>query len=155
MGEYIRSRLPDPVTFFESEGLPVTGTGKWRTTSCQFHDGSDSMRINTESGGWVCMACGEKGGDVLAYVMRKHGLEFVEAARVLGAYVDDAQPHRGSMRPTTLSARDAMAVIAIELYVVAIVIANIRKGVIPSDADWERFLDGAGRIIRLESEFAS
>lgn len=155
MGEFIRERLPDPISYFDLEGLPLKGRGKWRTTRCAFHGGGDSMRINTESGGWVCMACGEKGGDVLAYAMRKHGMEFVEAARMLGAYVDDDRPHRGPVQAMTLSARDAMAVIAFELYVITLVIADIRKGVIPSDADWQRFLESAGRIIRLESEYAS
>ena len=155
MGEFVRERLPVPISYFESEGLTLIGPGKWKTTACEFHDGSDSMRVNTESGGWMCMACFEKGRDVLAYARRKHGLDFVEAARMLGAYLDDDRPHRGPMQATALSARDAMAITAIELYVITLVIADIRKGVIPSDADWERFLDGAGRIIRLESEFAT
>ena len=74
---------------------------------------------------------------------------------MLGAYLDDDKPHRGPGQATTLSARDAMAVIAFELYVIALVIADIRKGVIPSDPDWQRFLESAGRIIRLESECAA
>lgn len=155
VGEFIRERLPDPINYFESEGLTLTGPGKWKTTRCDFHDGSDSMRVNTESGGWVCMACGEKGRDVMAYTMRRHGLDFVEAARMLEAYLDDDMPHRGPERPATISARDAMAVVAFELYVITLVIADIRKGLIPSDADWQRFLESAGRVIRLESEYAS
>ena len=155
MGEFIRERLPDATSYFESEGLALTGPGKWKTTRCEFHDGSDSMRVNTESGGWVCMACGEKGGDVLAYAMRRHGLEFIEAARMLGAYVDDYKPHCGPAQPTTLSARDAMAVVAFEIVVLMIVIADIYKGLIPSDADWQRFIEGAGRIQTLAAEYAS
>lgn len=27
------------------------------------------MRINVESGGWICMACNARGGDVVAYRM--------------------------------------------------------------------------------------
>jgi hypothetical protein len=155
MGELIRERMPEPVSYFEGEGLPLTGRGNWRTTGCEFHGGSDSMRVKVESGAWVCMACGEKGGDVLAYAMRRYDLGFVAAARMLGAYSDDGKPHRGSMQATTLSARDAMEVIAIELYVLTVVIADIRKGLIPSDADWQRFIDGAGRIIRLQAEYAA
>ena len=85
MGNFIRDHLPDPISYFEAEGLALRGPGKWRTTRCEFHDGSDSMRVSTETGGWVCMACGEKGSDVMAYAMRRHGLEFVEAARREGA----------------------------------------------------------------------
>jgi CHC2 zinc finger len=153
VGEYIRDRLPDPATYFEGEGFPLRGPGKWKTTRCEFHDGSDSMRVNTKSGGWVCMACGEKGGDVLSYSMRLHGLDFVQAARLLGAYVDDDKPHRGTAQPTTLSARDAMGVIAFELNVLVVVISGIRRGLIPSDGDWERFLVSAGRIQMLAAEY--
>ena len=149
MGEFIRGRLPEPVVFYESEGLPLKGRGKLKTTRCAFHDGSDSMRINTESGAWVCMACGEKGGDVLAYAMRRHGLEFVQAARSLGAFVDDGKPYIGPNKPTTLPALDAMEVAAFELLVAVQVIAGIRRGEIPTDADWARFLSAAGRIDAL------
>ena len=155
MGEFIRDRLPDPVSYFvDSEGLQLTGRGKWRTSRCQFHDGSDSMRINTESGAWVCMACGIKGGDVLAYAMERHALGFVEAARSLGAYVDDGQWHQGVMKATTLSARDAMAVTALELLVLFVVISDVRAGLVPSEGDWSRFLQGAGRIQALAMEYA-
>lgn len=44
-----RDRLPDPRAFFDREGLALKGSGKWRTTRCDFHDGSDSMRVNVES----------------------------------------------------------------------------------------------------------
>ena len=62
MGEFIKDRLPDPVPYYESEGLVLKGRGKWRPTECRFHGSRDSMRINTETGGFVCMAaCGAKG----------------------------------------------------------------------------------------------
>ena len=90
-----RRNLPDPISYYESEGLKLTSRGKWRTTACQFHGGSDSMRINTETGAFACMAgCGARGGDVLAYHMAQHGLEFVEAAKALGAWIDDGRPAR-------------------------------------------------------------
>ena len=61
-----RDALPEPIGYFEGMGLNLRGPGKWKTTRCEFHGGSDSMRVNTSSGAWVCMACGAKGGDVLA-----------------------------------------------------------------------------------------
>ena len=149
MGEYIRDRLPDPVSFFESEGLTLKGKGKWRTTQCAFHGGSDSMRVNTETGGWVCMSCHERGGDVLAYLMKAHGLGFVQAARSLGAFVDDGEPYLGKNKPTTLPPRDAMDLAALELLVATVVISGIRRGEIPTDDDWARFLSAAGRIDAL------
>lgn len=146
MGEFIRDRLPDPISYFEVEGLALRGPGKWKTTRCEFHDGSDSMRVNTETGGWVCMACGEKGGDVLAYSMRRHGLKFVEAARTLGAYVDDGKPHRGSVKPAGLPMRDCMTVIAFELVVFSIIVSDLRRGIAPSEADMLRLWQAVGRI---------
>lgn len=87
-----RTRLPDPEGFYLAAGLELTGRGRWRTTRCEFHGGSDSMRINLQSGAFVCMAgCGAKGGDVLAYRMAAAGEDFQTAARALGAWVDDGQ----------------------------------------------------------------
>jgi hypothetical protein len=100
------------------------------------------------------MACGMKGGDVLAYVMERYALGFVEAARSLGAYVDDGKWHQGVIKATTLSARDAMAVTALELLVLTVVISGTKAGVIPSESDWSRFLQSAGRIEALAMEFA-
>ncbi len=88
-----RNLLPDPTSYFESEGLKLAGprSAKWKTTRCEFH-GGNSMRINVASGWWRCMNCDEHGGDVLAYHMQAHGLEFIEAAKALGAWVDDGKP---------------------------------------------------------------
>ena len=148
-----RDRLPDPANYFDGEGLRLIGPGKWKTTHCVFHDGSDSMRVNVESGGWCCMACGAKGGDVLAYQMQRHGQEFANAARALGAWVDDGKPRRVDERPRTLSPRAALEVVAFELTVLWVVLSDARRGLLPNDADWHRFLVGSGRIEQLVSEY--
>lgn len=152
MGEFVRDRLPDPVGYFEEQGLALTGRGKWRTARCEFHDGSDSMRINTESGGWCCMACGVHGGDVLAYHMQAHGLDFVDAARALGAYTDDGKPHRGPVKPAGLSPRAALEIIASEALLVAVAAGNLARGVALTDQDRRRLLQAAGRIDLVASE---
>lgn len=154
MGEFIRDRLPDPASYFESEGLTLNGAGKWRTTRCEFHGGSDSMRVNTETGGWCCMNCGAK-GDLLGHHMQKHGLEFVEAARALGAYVEDNGPHRGSDKPLGLSAREAIQVASFELTVAMVVMADTRAGLIPSDDDWQRFIMCCARVEAVAAEYRS
>ena len=71
MGEFKRELLPDPVSLFEAEGLTLSGRGVWRTTRCDFHGGSDSMRVKTSNGAWRCMACDAKGGDVVDFVMQR------------------------------------------------------------------------------------
>lgn len=153
MGEFIRDRLPDPVSYFEGEGLTLHGPGKWKSALCVFHgDKNPSMRINTETGAWVCMSCGEKGGDVLAFHMQRHVLEFVEAARALGAYVDDGKPHRGPAKPMTLSARAALDVLSFEASLAAVAASNVANGVTLTDADRARLLQAAGRIQRIADE---
>lgn len=147
-----RERLPEPVSYFEGEGLTLRGRGRWRTAGCLFHGGSDSMRINVESGAFVCMAgCGASGGDVIGYHMQRHGVDFVEAARALGAWADDGAP---PPRPRAFSARDALSVIEPELLVAQLVIGDARHGITPNDDDWQRFLAAAGRIDRIAAEAA-
>jgi hypothetical protein len=154
MGEFHKDRLPDAAEYFDLLGLKMTGRGKWRTTSCEWHGGSDSMRVNVESGAWRCMNCGVHGGDILAYHMQRHGLDFVDAAKALGAWVDDGTPHERRDRPRSFSARDALEVIEPELNVCLIVIADARNGITPTPDDWNRFLQAAGRIQAIAGEAA-
>lgn len=153
MGEFLRDRLPEPAAFFESEGLKPIGHGEWRTTRCDFHDGSDSMRLNIKSGAWVCMSCGTKGGDVLAYAMQHRGLSFVQAATALGAFVENGKPYAWRDAPRAFSARDALEVIALELPHTLVIISDLRRGVIPSEAAWDRWLHGAGQLQAIAQEF--
>ena len=155
MGEFIRDRLPDAVEYFDSEGVLLRGPGRWKTGPCHFHGGSDSLRVNVQSGGWCCMACGIKGGDVLAYAMQRHRLDFVEAARSLGAYIDDDKPHRGPIKKASLPARDAMEVAAEAMRVAFVVICDIKAGLIPSETDWHQFIEIAGQIDALAQEYRS
>lgn len=153
---FMRDRLPETISYFESEGLRLIGprNAKWLTTECRFHGGSDSLRTNLSSGAWVCMACGEKGGDVLAYHMKMYGLEFVQAAQALGAWVEDGKPHR-PFRPTALSPRAALDVLGVESTVVAILACDLSKGKALLDTDRERLLLSASRIRKITGEFAS
>lgn len=148
-----RNLLPDPVSYFAGQGLTLAGRGKWRTTACQFHDGSDSMRINTASGGWVCMSCDMHGGNVLDYHLQVHGLEFVDAVRQLGAWVDDGKP-LAQYKPTPLSPRAAIQALAFESNLVAVAAGNVAQGVMLSDLDRMRLMVAAGRIARIAEAFA-
>lgn len=81
-----RDRLPEPVQYWEREGVRLSGAGTWRSALCPFHDDHNpSLRVNADTGAFKCMACGAKGGDVLAFHRMRHGLSFVQAARDLGA----------------------------------------------------------------------
>ena len=148
-----RNLLPDPALYFDGEGLSLVGRGKWRTTACIFHGGSDSMRVNTASGGWCCMACGQHGGDVLAYHMQAHEVDFITAARALGAWVDDGRPPP-TTKPTTLPARQALEVLNVEANLVAIAAGNVANGVVLTEADRQRLFTAAARIHTIAREFS-
>lgn len=143
-----RQALPEAQSYFEQRSYVLTGKGRWRTTRCDFHGGSDSMRVNVRSGGWCCMACGAKGGDVLAFHMQINGMEFVDAARDLGAWAGDAAP--APWRAAAgLSSRDALELAAFEMKVALVVMSDARRGVLVAEPDWQRFLSAVGRVERL------
>lgn len=82
-----RNLLPPPAKYFQSQGLKISGGGAWKNALCPFHnDTKPSLRVRLDTGGFRCMVCGAKGGDVLAFHMRRHGLRFQEAVRQLGAW---------------------------------------------------------------------
>jgi DNA primase len=87
MAQFARESLPTPAAYFARERVELVGRGQWRSAVCPFHeDKRPSLRVNIETGGYRCMACGAKGGDVLAFHRARHGLSFVQAARDLGVW---------------------------------------------------------------------
>ena len=82
-----RELLPNPSIYYaQALGVPGKRSG-WRTVRCPFHDDKHaSLSVNVESGRFRCHACGAKGGDVLAFHRRRHGLDFKAAAKELGAW---------------------------------------------------------------------
>jgi CHC2 zinc finger len=148
-----RELLPDPVSYFEGQDLRLKGPGNWKTTRCVFHDGSDSMRVNTKTGGWCCMACGAKGGDVLSFHMRAYGLEFVSAAKAIGCWFDDGKPVK-PQKPAPLPPRQALQVIGFEATLTAIAAGNVARGVALTDVDLARVMAACNRITRLVEAYA-
>ena len=152
---FIRENLPTPVSYFENFGLILKGlrSAKWKTAACNFHGGSDSMRVNVASGAWVCMSCGEKGGDVLAYEIAVGGADFVAAAKAIGPWADDGKPYK-PQKPLPLSPRSALSAVAFEAALTAISAGNIAKSVLLTDTDRSRLMTAAGRINQLMEVFA-
>lgn len=154
MGKFDKNALPEPLSYFEAEGVKLQSRGKWRTAACTFHGGSDSMRINTATGAWVCMAgCGARGGDVLAYHMALHGLDFITAAKALGAWIDDGSPNKPH-RPRPLPAIEAIRLLAFESNLTAIAAGNIANGVALTNIDLARVFVAAQRITKIQELFA-
>lgn len=147
---FARDRLPDPQQFFEDEGLKLDGRGKWRTTECVFHGGSDSMRVNVDSGAWVCMACGEKGGDVLSFLMARYGVEFVDACKLLGCW--DESRKSTQVKPAPFSYRAALEVLRFDALHLAVYGSNVANGTAPTDRDRKAALEAAGRIEFIAGE---
>lgn len=152
---YDRNRLPDPTAYFEDRGHKLSGPAraKWKTTTCTFHGGGDSMRVNTATGAWVCMSCDAKGGDVLSYEMQHAGLNFVEAAKAVGAWVDDGKPQKHH-KATTLTPRNALEVLGFEATLCAVAAGNLAAGLQLSNVDRARLLVCCKRITRLVEDFA-
>lgn len=156
MGKFLRDNLPEPASYFEGEGHPLVGpkSAKWKTTACHFHGGSDSMRVNVTSGAYVCMAgCGAKGGDVVAYHMAAHGLDFIDAAKALGCWLEDGQPNM-PQRPKPLSATQAIQVLKFESTLAAVAAGNIAHGIHLTDVDRARLNVAAQRIQAVLGVFA-
>lgn len=151
-GEFHRDRLPDWPTYAASQGLQLVGAGKWCTTRCDFHeDRSPSLRVNTASGGWCCMSCGESGGDTLAHYMRKTGKAFIEAARDLGAWTDGGKVFGFTPSPSALPASDALTLVYHDAMLIWVAAANLANGVALSDQD-RADLGAAARRILLAYE---
>lgn len=156
MGEFKREQLPEPADYYTAAaGLVLSGPprAKVKTTRCEFHDGSDSMRIFMATGGFVCMNCGAKGGDVLAYHMAAHGLDFITAAKALGAWHDDGKPSK-PQRPKPIPATAAIQVLAFESNLAAVAAGNLAQGVTLTDNDRARLLVAARRIQHVAEVFA-
>ena len=90
LGHIDRSLLPNPAEFYARELGTLKGAGPWKTALCPFHqDTKPSLSVRLETGAYHCHACGEGGGDVLAFHRRKTGQSFIDACRALGCWVED------------------------------------------------------------------
>ena len=145
-----RNRLPDPKTYFEGQGLALSKGSKWVTSECIFHGGSDSMRINLETGAFVCMAaCGAKGGDIISYHRAVHKDDFVSACKELGCWVNDGKTPLKAPRPSPLPLRDALTILEFETLLVAGSASSMGQGYVLTDRDKKRLIDAASRIQKI------
>ena len=122
----------------------VHGKGKWFTLACLFHSGSDSMRVNTESGGWCCMACDAKGGDSIAFLSELEGIGVVEAAKKLGCWTEDGRPP--PTKPASFNARQALEVLASETNIVVVTALSVAAGHPLTQVDKDRLVQAARRV---------
>ncbi len=85
--KFQKNKLPDPVSYLEKNGLTLIGKGEWRSAICPFHkDTEPSVRVRIENGAFKCLACGEKGGDIITFHQKRFGLSFKDACIALGVW---------------------------------------------------------------------
>ena len=84
-----RESLPTPIQYLKERNLlPRSSHGDWVAITCPAHKGGDektpSLRVQIVDGHFKCLACGVKGGDVLALHRLITGVGFLDAVRELG-----------------------------------------------------------------------
>jgi hypothetical protein len=84
---YRRDLLPDPTDYYPKHLDQLHVRGDWANACCPFHqDRNPSLSVSLTHGGFICHGCGVRGGDVLAFHMRLKAMDFVAAAKDLGAW---------------------------------------------------------------------
>jgi len=88
-GRFRPELLPSPALFYRNElrrmGRP--NHRGWAHALCPFHpDKHPSLAVNLNTGGFYCFSCGEKGGDIVDFVMKRDGFSFKVAVQSLGAW---------------------------------------------------------------------
>src|SRR5438128_12353476 len=65
--------------------VATTRGGEW-AGPCPFCGGRDRFRVQPEKGLWFCRQCSPDGRwqDAIAFVMKRDGVPFAEACRILG-----------------------------------------------------------------------
>lgn len=85
--KFSRLRLPNAFAFYQKNFKKMTGHGGWRLVICPFHDDHDpSLGINIDKGSFRCFACSASGGDILDFYRKLHKVDFITAAKALGAW---------------------------------------------------------------------
>jgi hypothetical protein len=77
--------------------LKKRGRNEWHG-ACPFErDGTDRFWVNTDYQTWHCRGCGIEGGDAIGYIMRLHGLDFLQACVFLGG--EPTTERRAPLKP--------------------------------------------------------
>ena len=67
--------------------------GQWVSRLCPFHsDTRPSLRILLPDGAFRCMACGARGGDIIAFTQKKYQMRFPAALEYLARVYGGSSP---------------------------------------------------------------
>ncbi|MGI8740198.1 MAG: CHC2 zinc finger domain-containing protein [Gammaproteobacteria bacterium] len=84
--QYRRDLLPEPADYYPQHLGKMHTRGEWADACCPLHeDKNPSLSVSLTHGGFICRGCGAQ-GDLLAFHMRLKNLDFVTAAKNLGAW---------------------------------------------------------------------
>jgi hypothetical protein len=119
--------LPDSIAYYESLGHVFSSKGEWMTTNCEFHGGSDSMRIHRTSGSFKCMNCGIHGGGIISYHMQRFQVDFLQACKELGVNLEGSN-NRPPDRPKPLPPARAIELMSMEARIVWMLLTKIKAG---------------------------
>ncbi len=80
--DYIKFSI-SPVDFYQQQLPSATfKRNRWNVAGCcPFHDDRNpgSFHVNIQTGAFKCFSCGVAGGDIIAYTMALHDIQFSEA----------------------------------------------------------------------------
>ena len=127
------------------EGVRQTARGKWLARCAAHDDRRPSLSVAEGDDGRVLLKCWA--GCTVDAIVGAVGLEVADL--FVPSHPGGGRP---PLRSRAFSASDALAALAIEVGVVCTVIGDARTGVLPSEGDWNRFLQAAGRIERAAGE---
>lgn len=86
--QFNKALLPSPSAYYDLQDIKLIGRGEWRSALCPFHeDRSPSLRINIKSGGFICMACNARGGDIIAFHQKRFNISFKSACSDLEGWI--------------------------------------------------------------------
>ena len=145
-----RSKLPTPEEYFSQfGGKPL---GKSIRLKCPIHRGNGStLSVDKQTGRFHCFSCGAHGGDVLDFVMQLHKVGFIHAASHFGAWVADGKGPTKDETRARVDYRSALMVLDHEAQILALVASDIRSGKTVTDADVNRLLVAAGRVVGVHN----
>jgi DNA primase len=85
-----RSGLVTPADYLSRGGYKFKASthARFASVCCPFHDDKrPSMVMSLDTGSYRCMACGERGRDLIEFHRQRTGLGFLAAFRDLGGRV--------------------------------------------------------------------
>jgi hypothetical protein len=82
-----RSLLPSPLAYYRQHFPTLRDKSKWVTVHCCFHeDRQPSLALHLPSGAFRCFGCGAKGGDLIAFHMKRYGMSFIATVNYFGGW---------------------------------------------------------------------